>query len=117
MVDKRKRTPDVTSLPIQRALRAIAGNAVVWRKLRGITQAQVADRADVSVNTVRRFERGDGGVTLENCLRILRALGVLDVVPRALDPYETDVGRLRADEQLPKRVRPKDLTAPRAGAK
>jgi transcriptional regulator with XRE-family HTH domain len=112
MDDKLHRPSRSVPLPIQRSLRTIAGNAVVWRKLRGITQAQVAERADVSVNTVRRFERGDGGVTLENCLRILRALGVLDVVPRALDPYETDVGRLRADERLPQRVRPKDLTAP-----
>ncbi len=98
-------------LAIRRALRAIAENAVVWRKLRGLTQAQVADRADISVNTLRRLENGDGGVTLENSLRIFNALGVLDSVPRALDPYETDVGRLRADEQLPQRVRPKDLTA------
>jgi len=83
---------------------------VVWRKLRGLTQAQVADRADVSVNTVRRLEDADGGVTLENGLRIFRALGVLESVPRALDPYETDVGRLRSEEKLPQRVRPKNLT-------
>jgi transcriptional regulator with XRE-family HTH domain len=75
-----------------------------------LTQVQVADRAGVSSKTVRRLEGGDGGVTLENSLRIFRALGVLDNVPRALDPYETDVGRLRADEQLPRRVRPKNLT-------
>ncbi len=84
---------------------------VVWRKLRGLTQAQLADRAGVSPNTVRRLEHADGGIALENVLRILRALGVLDSVPRALDPYETDVGRLRSEEQLPQRVRPKNLGA------
>ncbi len=83
---------------------------VVWRKLRGLTQAQLADRAGVSLNPVRRLEHGDGGISLENLLRILRALGVLDSLPRALDPYETDVGRLRSEEQLPRRVRPKNLT-------
>jgi hypothetical protein len=41
---------------------------------------------------------------------VLRALGLMDALPRALDPYESDVGRLRADEQLPQRVRPRDLT-------
>jgi transcriptional regulator with XRE-family HTH domain len=97
-------------LPIRRALRAVAENVVVWRKLRGLTQAQVADRAGVSTKTVRRLEDGEGGVTLENGFRIFRALGVLDNLPRALDPYETDVGRLRADERLPQRVRPKNLT-------
>jgi transcriptional regulator with XRE-family HTH domain len=85
---------------------------VVWRKLRGLTQAQIADRAGVSINTLRRLENGDGGITLENSLRIFRALGVLDSVPRALDPYETDVGRLRANEKLPQRVRTKDFTKP-----
>lgn len=83
---------------------------MVWRKLRGLTQAQVADRADVSRSTLQRLERGDGAISLENTLRILRALGVLDGVAQALDPYESDVGRLRADEQLPQRVRPRKLT-------
>ncbi|MGI8622336.1 MAG: helix-turn-helix domain-containing protein [Solirubrobacteraceae bacterium] len=98
------------SLPVRRALREVGDDVVVWRKLRGLTQVQLADRAGVSANTLRRLESADGGVTLENVLRILRALGVLDSLSRALDPYETDVGRLRADEQLPQRVRPKNLT-------
>jgi hypothetical protein len=38
-------------------------------------------------------------------LSVARALGVLDAVVTALDPYETDLGRARADEALPKRVR------------
>jgi transcriptional regulator with XRE-family HTH domain len=98
-------------LPIRRAIRTVAEDVVIWRKLRGLTQTQVADRAGVSAKTVRRLEDGDGGITLENSFRIFGALGVLDTVPRALDPYETDVGRLRADEQLPRRVRPKNLTS------
>jgi len=97
-------------LPVRRALREVADDVVVWRKLRGLTQAQLADRAGISPNTLRRLENADGGITLENVLRVLRALGVLDSLSRALDPYETDVGRLRADEQLPQRVRPKNLT-------
>ena len=43
--------------------------------------------------------------TLENVLRVARALGVLDVIAEALDPYNSDVGRMRADELLPIRVR------------
>lgn len=48
-----------------------------WRKLRELTAAEVADRAGVGVNTVLRLEKGNGA-TLENVLRIARALGVLD---------------------------------------
>lgn len=82
---------------------------MTWRKLRGLTQMQLAERAGVTHTTLRSLEHGQGGVSVENLLRILRALGVLDGLTRALDPYETDVGRLRADEQLPQRVRSKDL--------
>jgi transcriptional regulator with XRE-family HTH domain len=95
---------------IRRALRDVADDVGAWRKLRGLTQAQLADRSDVSRGTVVRLEGGDGGVSLENLLRILRSLGVLDGVVKALDPYETDIGRLRSDEQLPQRVRTRDLT-------
>jgi transcriptional regulator with XRE-family HTH domain len=95
---------------IQRALRDVADDVVAWRKLRGLTQAQLAGRSDVSRGTVVRLEGGDGGVSLENLLRILRSLGVVDGVVKALDPYETDVGRLRSDEHLPQRVRTRDLT-------
>jgi len=114
--DNAKRHPvrSSRSLPpsIRRALRRIVENIVVWRKLRGLTQVQLADRAGISVNTLRRLEDGDGGVAFEKILRVLRVLGVLDNLARALDPYETDIGRMRSDEQLPQRVRPRSLIAP-----
>jgi len=96
--------------PVRRALREVAGDLTAWRKLRGLTQAQLADRSGVHRDTISRLERGDGGVSFENVLRVLRGLGLLDSLTRALDPYESDVGRLRADEQLPQRVRPKRLS-------
>ena len=42
--------------------------------------------------------------------RAFVVLGLLESLTRALDPYESDVGRLRAHEQLPKRVRPRKLS-------
>jgi transcriptional regulator with XRE-family HTH domain len=95
--------------PVRRAVRELASAVEAWRKLRGLTQAQLADRAGLNRETLARLESGDGGVSIGNLLRILRALGLLDILPRAIDPYESDVGRLRADEQLPKRVRPRSL--------
>jgi transcriptional regulator with XRE-family HTH domain len=94
---------------VRRALADASRDLGAWRKLRGLTQAQLADRAGVSRSTLRRLEGGDGGVTLENTLRVLRALGILDDFSRALDPYESDVGRLRSDERLPRRVDPRRL--------
>lgn len=100
---------------VRRSLKQTAEAVEAWRKLRGLTQAQLADRAGVGRRTIIRLEGGDGGVTVENLLRVLRALGLLDALPRALDPYESDIGRLRADEQLPQRVRPRSLSGDRNG--
>jgi transcriptional regulator with XRE-family HTH domain len=96
-------------LPVRRALRDIGGHVQAWRKLRGLTQNQLADRAGIDRKTLMRVERGDGGVSFGIVLRVLHGLGVLDGVPTAVDPYKTDVGRLRADEQLPRRVHPREL--------
>jgi len=103
--------PQQAPLPIRRAQRALAESARTWRKLRGLTQSQLADRADVSRGVVQRLEAADGGVSVENLLRILRALGIHDLLVQALDPFASDIGRLRADQELPRRVRPKRLTS------
>lgn len=94
-----------TPLAVQRALRQLGEDIVTWRKLQGLTAAQVADRAGVHPQTLGRLERGEGSISLENALRIARALGLLDKLASAVDPYDTDVGRLRSEEALPQRVR------------
>jgi transcriptional regulator with XRE-family HTH domain len=90
-------------------MRGLAEDLVTWRKLRGLTQAQLADRAGVSRDTVSRLESGEGGVSLETLLRVLRSLGLLEALSDSLDPHRSDIGRLRSDEVLPKRVRPRKL--------
>lgn len=84
---------------------SIGEQLVAWRKLHGLTAVQVAERAGISRGTLRRVEVGDAGVSMQAFLSVARALGVLDAVVTALDPYETDLGRARVDEILPKRVR------------
>ena len=91
-------------VPIRRALTEIGDQLGTWRRLRGLTVVEVAERADVGRSTVLRLESGKGA-GLEVVLRVARALGVLDELTAALDPYRSDVGRLRADERLPQRVR------------
>jgi transcriptional regulator with XRE-family HTH domain len=108
MEGKKQRAGAVPSA-VRRALADSARDLTAWRKLRGLTQAQLADRAGIGLNTLRRLESGDGSVSLENTLRVLRALGILDGFSQALDPYESDVGRLRSDERLPERVHPRRL--------
>lgn len=96
--------PSATPRPVVRALARIGGDLRTWRLLQRITVAQVADRAGVSRDTVLRLEKGES-VSSENLLRVARALGVIEQLAGAVDPHESDVGRLRADEALPERVR------------
>ncbi|MGY0501928.1 helix-turn-helix domain-containing protein [Nocardia sp. FBN12] len=97
----KRRTP----ARVTRAARDIGEHLVAWRKLLGLTAEQVSERAGVARSTYRRLEQGELGVSMETYLNVLRALGQLDNVVTAIDPYETDLGRARADQQLPKRVR------------
>ena len=92
-------------LAVGRGLRVLGERVTTWRKLQRLTAAQVAERAGISRDTLRTIEQGMGTASTENLLRVLRILGILDSVLDAADPYQTDVGKLRADEILPKRVR------------
>jgi transcriptional regulator with XRE-family HTH domain len=94
-----------TPVVVITGLRRVGSDLATWRRLRRLTVAQVADRAGVSRSTVMRLEKGEGA-SVENLLRIARALGVLDSLVAALNPYLSDVGRLRSEEALPERVRP-----------
>lgn len=94
-----------TSPKIFRAAEDIGEQLVVWRKLLGLTASDVAERAGVSRGTVSKVENGDPGVSYGAFLKVVRAVGILNDVVDATDPYNTDLGRARANETLPKRVR------------
>lgn len=96
----------ITPRPVVRALRQIGQDLRTWRVLQRLTVEQVADRAGVDRKTVLNLENGQRA-TLENTLRVARALGLLEELVTSVDPYESDVGRLRADEALPARVKHK----------
>lgn len=94
-----------TPAKVTRAAQDLGAHVRTWRKLLGLTIQDVADRAALNPKTVSRLEHGDVGVGLEAFLGIARSLGRLDALVEALDPYETDFGRARADDVLPERVR------------
>lgn len=97
--------PARTNPRSRRAARQIGEHLATWRKLQGLTAEVVADRAGVSRGTLRRLEQGSPTVGLGTVLDVARALGVIQDLADAIDPYETPMGRARANEQLPQRVR------------
>ncbi|PFG31910.1 helix-turn-helix domain-containing protein [Paramicrobacterium agarici] len=96
-----------TELPavILRSAREIGEDVAGWRKILGLTAEQVADRADISRDTLRKLEHGDSTVSFHVVLRVARALGVLEKLTEALDPLTTDLGRARASMLDRQRVR------------
>jgi len=96
-----------TTAKTKRAAKSIGENIGTWRRLYGISSQQLAERAAVSRTTISRLENGDPSVSLETFLNVANALSMLDEIVDVTDPYETDYGRIRADQALPKRVRSK----------
>ena len=82
-----------TAFKTQQAAGSIGAQLAAWRKLRGLTAQQVAERAGVTRQTVGRLGRGDLGVGMDVFLDVCRAVGILDRVVEATDPYETPFGR------------------------
>ena len=94
-----------TPTAVSSALRQLGEHVATWRKLQGLTTTILAERAGIARGTLRSIEQGVGTASSESLCRVLRVLGVMDRVVEAADPYTTDVGKLRADEVLPNRVR------------
>lgn len=93
-----------TPIPVARAMRDISRNLDLARRQQRVTVELLAERANISVPTTRALLNNGKG-SLENFLRIARLLGVLDSVVGGTDPLNTPEGRLRADEDTPRRVR------------
>ena len=93
-----------TPIPVSRAMRTIAANLSLARRQQRITLELLAERANLSVPTVRRLIN-EGAGTFENFLRVARILGLLQGVEDATDPLNTPIGRARAEQDVPKRVR------------
>ena len=90
---------------VSHAATTLGEQVSTWRKLQGLTAEQLAQRAGITRGTLSRLEHADPGVGLGVFLSVAQARGQMDGVVKSLDPYETDLGRARADWNLPRRVR------------
>lgn len=90
---------------IDRELTEFGKHVRGWRMVLGLTAQQVAERAGITRDTLRKIESGDPSVGFGNVAQVLRALGVLDQAVEAVDPLGSDIGRLRAGNLAKKRAR------------
>ena len=94
-----------TPMRTRLSAKTIGENLSTWRKMRSLTTQQMAEKANVTRATISRLENGDPSVSFSTVLNVCNALDITDMLVAATDPYETDFGRLRADQELPKRIR------------
>lgn len=91
-------------------LGALGAEIAAWRKRRGLSREELADRVDVSASTIGRIERGgvSAAVATSDVWRIAAALDLSfsDLVRRAEDADELAAGRSErgADESPGKRT-------------
>ncbi len=95
----------VESPRTRRDLRTLGDHLAAGRKIHGLTQQELAERAGISRSTLASLERGDGGSRLEAFLAVLRVLGLNDAVVVATDPLATEFGRAHAGRADRQRVR------------
>jgi transcriptional regulator with XRE-family HTH domain len=90
---------------IARAIAQLGEDVSRARRRRRLSRVSLAERSGVSEATLKRLEKGDGSVALENFARALHVLGELGRLEKLLDSGTDELGLVLVDEQLPKRVR------------
>ena len=78
----------MTGYRIDRQITELGGHIHGWRMVLGLTAQQVAERADITRDTLRKIESGNPNVSFNSVAQVLRALGLLDrVVDVVLFPF------------------------------
>jgi len=101
--------------PVERALQRLGQDISTARRVRRLSQEDLAQRVGTSLSTVRRMEDGHPGTALHTFLRALHVLGRLDDVLQVMATENDALGMELVREQLPQRVRTARGSKPRAG--
>lgn len=91
--------------PVQRALQRLGQAVSTARRVRQLSQGDLALRIGTSLSTVKRMEDGSPGTALHTFLRALHVLGRLDDAVQVMAAESDVLGLELMHEQLPKRVR------------
>ncbi|MDO9319685.1 MAG: helix-turn-helix domain-containing protein [Gammaproteobacteria bacterium] len=97
--------PTVLPRPVERALHTLGQDISAARRMRRLSQEDLAQRAGASVSTIRRMEDGHPGTALHAFLRTLQVLGRLEGMTRLMALESDDLGLELVKVQLPQRIR------------
>jgi len=91
--------------PVERALHRLGQDISTARRVRRLSQEDLAQRIGTSLSTVRRMEDGYPGTALHTFLRALHVLGRLEDMVKVMATENDTLGMELVREQLPQRVR------------
>lgn len=114
---KRSSTQLVLPRPVGRALQRLGQNISTARRMRRLSQEDLAQRIGVSLSTVRRMEDGYPGTALHTFLRALHVLGRLEDVVKVMAMEKDALGMELMQDQLPQRVRTARGSQARGGSR
>ena len=87
-----------TSVRQERLTKELGGNIRRWRKVNGMSASDLAARAFVTRETLKHLEDGTGAPRVESLIAVLTALGIVESMVDATNPYRSDAARARIDE-------------------
>lgn len=99
--------------PVERALHRLGRDISTARRMRRLSQEDLAQRIGTSLSTVRRMEDGYPGTALHTFLRALQVLGRLEAMVKVMAMENDVLGMELVREQLPQRVRTSRSSKPR----
>lgn len=99
----------MTSSASEDAMQSIGQSLKTWRAISGVTADDLAKSVGVSRDTVSRVERGDASVSMGTVLDMCGEFGLRDKVRSAVDPSNSELGRIGLSHGVPKRVRKQQL--------
>lgn len=99
--------------PVERALYRLGRDISTARRMRRLSQEDLAQRIGTSLSTVRRMEDGYPGTALHTFLRALQVLGRLEAVVKVMAMENDVLGMELVRDQLPQRVRTSRGSKPR----
>jgi transcriptional regulator with XRE-family HTH domain len=86
-------------------MRKLGGDIKNARLRRRISTALMAERADISLRTLAKIEKGNSTVAIGFYVYILFVLGMTDRLEDLVDGRHDLTGRALEEERLPKKVR------------
>ena len=93
-------------LPTLNALQKLGQDMCYARRRRRITMALMAERARISIDTLKQIERGNPATSIGGYASVLFSLGMTDRLRDIADIKYDLTGQRLDEERLPKRVRP-----------